>query len=112
MTQLFVQIAQSVTGAVIAIVGLLLAAGIIGYVTAWFYARSVYTPVIKGLRSEKEELTRKVEDLNRQVEVMKSEIIKLNETIESQGEKIKTLEQQIAEKEKEIKKITKPLKEN
>lgn len=112
MTQLFILAAQSVTGAVITIIGLLLVAGIIGYVTAWFYAKSIYTPVINGLQKDKENLTAQVENLSRQVEVMKSEIIRLNNTIETQSEKIKTLESEIEEKTREIKKMSaRPLKE-
>jgi peptidoglycan hydrolase CwlO-like protein len=113
MTQLFVLAAQSVTGAVITIIGLLLVAVVIGYLTAWFYAKSVYTPIIKGLQKDKEDLTAQVESLNRQIEVLKGEIIKLNGTIESQGEKIKTLERTIEEKNNEIKKMSiKPVKDN
>lgn len=112
MTQLFIQIAQSVTGAVVTIVGLLLVAGIIGYLSAWFYAKSVYTPVIKKLTKEKEELIAQVDGLNRQVEVMKGEIIRLSSTIEAQGVKIKSLEKEIEAKNNEITKLTKPLKEN
>jgi peptidoglycan hydrolase CwlO-like protein len=111
MTQLFILAAQSVTGAVMTIIGLLLVAGIIGYLSAWFYAKSVYTPVIKKLQSEKDELTSRVEGLNRQVEVMKSEIIKLNGTIEGQRERIKSLEMEVDEKNKELKKLAKPVKE-
>ncbi len=111
MTQLFILAAQSVTGAVITIIGLLLVAGIIGYLTAWFYAKSVYTPVIKALQKEKEDLTAKVGDLGRQLEVMKSQVIILNETIERQAEKIKSLENEIEEKDKQIKAISsKPVK--
>jgi peptidoglycan hydrolase CwlO-like protein len=112
MTQLFVILAQSVTGAVITIIGLLLVAGIIGYVTAWFYAGSVYKPVIESLKKEKEDLTRLVESQNRQIEVMKAEIIKLNRTVEGQDEKIKTLEKEIEEKNREIKRTGRPVKEN
>lgn len=97
----------------ITIIGLLLVAGIIGYVTSWLYAKSVYTPVIKGLEKEKAGLIARVEDLNRQVEVMKSQLIQLNETIETQAGKIKLLEKDIEDKNKEIKRIsTKPVKEN
>ncbi|HLP74887.1 MAG TPA: hypothetical protein VK155_18425 [Bacteroidales bacterium] len=112
MTQLFILLAQNVTGAIIFMAGLVLVAAMIGYVTAWFYAKSVYTPVIKGLEKDKAELTEKVESLSRQVESLKSEIINLNTTITAQGEKIKTLEKQIEEKNAEIKKLTKPVKEN
>lgn len=112
MTQLFI-FAQSVTGAVIMMIGLLLVAGIIGYVTSWLYAKSVYVPVIKTLEKDKAELISSVEGLNRQIEVMKSQVIQLNDTIESQNGRIKTLESEIDEKNKEIKRIsTKPVKEN
>lgn len=107
MTENYILIAQSVTGAVITIIGLLLVAGIIGYVTAWLYAKSVYTPVIKGLQKDKENLTLQVEDLGRQVEVMKAEIVTLNSTIQSQDEKIHILQKEIEEKESTIKKMTK-----
>lgn len=112
MTQSFVILAQSVTGAVITMIGLLLVAGIIGYVTAWLYAGSVYKPVIETLRKEKENLTKQVESQNRQIEVMKGEIIKLNHSLEVQDEKIKILENEIEEKNKEIKKMGPSVKEN
>lgn len=112
MTQLFVMLAQSVTSAVITIIGLLLVAGIIGYVTAWLYAGSVYKPVIQALTKEKEDLTIQVQNLNRQVEVMKAEIIRLNHSIEEQDEKIKVLEKELEEKTREIKKTGKSVKEN
>ena len=103
MTQLFIQLTQSVTGAVITIVALLLVAAIIGYFSAWFYAKSVYTPVIKGLESDKKEL-------DRQIDGLKSEIIKLNSTVDNLNEKIRSLEKDIAEKDKELKKLMKPEK--
>jgi peptidoglycan hydrolase CwlO-like protein len=112
MTQLFILLAQNVTGAVIFIIGLLIVAAVIGYLTAWFYAKSVYTPIIKGIEKDKADLTDRVESLSKQVESLKSEIINLNTTISAQSEKIKTLEKQIEEKNTEIKRLTKPIKEN
>ena len=103
MTQLFIQLTQSVTGAVITIVALLLVAAIIGYFSAWFYAKSVYTPVIKGLETDKNEL-------NRQIDGLKSDILKLNSTVDKLNEKIRSLEKDIAEKDKELKKLMKPEK--
>ena len=103
MTQLFIQLAQSVTGAVISIVALLLVAVIIGYFTAWFYAKSVYTPVIKGLEAEKA-------DLNKQVAGLKDDVSKLNGKVDKLNEKIVKLEEEIAEKDKEIKHLKKPKK--
>lgn len=98
MKLLFILQAQSVTGAVITIVALLLIAAIIGYFTAWFYAKSVYTPVIKGLEADKEEL-------NKQVAGLKDDIIKINSKVDKMNEKISKLEEEIAEKDQEIKKL-------
>ena len=103
MTLLLIQLVQSVTGAVITIVALLLVAAIIGYFTAWFYARSVYTPIIKGLEAEKA-------DLLKQVAGLKDEISKLNGKVDKLNEKISKLEEEIAEKDKEIKHLKKPKK--
>jgi peptidoglycan hydrolase CwlO-like protein len=95
MTHLFIQLAQSVTGAVITIVALLLVAAIIGYVTAWFYAKSVYTPIIKRLEAEKA-------DLQKQVAGLKDDITKLEAKIEKLNQDIAKLENEIAEKNKLI----------
>jgi len=92
MTQLFIHLAQSVTGAVITIVGLLLVAAVIGYVTAWFYAKSIYTPIIKQLEAEKA-------DLIKQVAGLKADIVKLNEKIEMLNRDIIKLEKDLTEKD-------------
>jgi peptidoglycan hydrolase CwlO-like protein len=103
MTQLFIQLSQSVTGAVITIIALLLVAAIIGYFTAWLYAKSVYTPVIKDLEADKEEL-------NKTVAGLKDDIIKLNGKVDNLNEKIVKLAEEIGEKDKEIKLLKKPQK--
>jgi peptidoglycan hydrolase CwlO-like protein len=103
MTLLFILLAQTVTGAVITIVALLLVAAIIGYFTSWVYAKSVYSPVIKGLENDKTELTRKVSDL-------KDDIGKLTSKVEKLNDKIVRLEEESAEKDKEIKKLSIPKK--
>jgi peptidoglycan hydrolase CwlO-like protein len=103
MTQLFILLVQSVAGAVITIIALLLIAAVIGYFTAWLYAKSVYTPVIKGLETDKENLTIKLEGLNEDVK-------KLNGKVEKLNEKISTLEEEIEEKDKEIRHLKKPKK--
>jgi peptidoglycan hydrolase CwlO-like protein len=103
MTLLFIQLNQTVTGAVITIVALLLVALIIGYFTAWYYAKSVYTPVIKNLESEKAELIKQIAGL-------KEDIIKLTAKVEKQSDKIGRLEEELVQKEKEIKKLSKPKK--
>lgn len=86
---------MSVTAAVILIVALLLVAGLIGYLTAWFYAKSVYTPVIKKLEDEKVQL-------NREISGLKDDISKLESKVTSLNGKIKDLEKEISDKEKEI----------
>ena len=103
MKPLFIILAQSNSGAIILILALLLVAGIIGYFTAWFYAKSIYTPVIKGLEAEKLEL-------NKQIAGLKDDLIKINEKVEKLNEKTGKLEKELEDKEKEIIKLTKPNK--
>jgi len=91
----------TVTGAVITIVGLLLVAALIGYFSAWFYAKSIYTPITKALENDKAEL-------QREVSILKDEVSKLNGKIDKLNSKIVKLEAEAEEKEKEFKK---PVKE-
>jgi peptidoglycan hydrolase CwlO-like protein len=98
MTLSFIILAQSVTGAVITIIALLLVAAIIGYLTAWFYAKSVYTPIIKGLEAEKA-------DLQKEVAGLKEDISKLNNKVDDLNGKIAKLEEEAAKKEREIKEL-------
>lgn len=103
MTQLFVQLAQTVTGNVITIVALELVAATIGFIIAWLYAKSVYTPVIKGLEADNT-------NLNKQVATLKDDFSNLNEKVNRLSEKIGKLEGEIAEKDNEIKDLsTKPI---
>ena len=103
MTQLFILLVESVTGAVITIIALLLVSAIIGYFTAWLYAKSVYTPVIKGLEADKENLNKEVDGLN-------DDIKKLNGKVDKLSDKISKLEADIEEKDKEISKLKKTKK--
>jgi peptidoglycan hydrolase CwlO-like protein len=103
MTQLFIPLA-SVTGAVITIIALLLVAAIIGYLTAWFYAKSVYTPIVKKLEEEKADLQKQVADL-------KDNVSKLNGKVDDLNGKIAKLEEEAAKKEKEIKELRGKIRE-
>jgi hypothetical protein len=110
MTQLFVQLAQSVTGNVITIVALNVVAAAIGYFTAWLYAKSVYTPIIKGLEADKVTLNKQVVTLNDEISRLNVEVNKfkdetnnLNGKVNKLNEKIGKLEEEIAEKDREIK---------
>jgi len=96
MNTQFILLTQSATSAMLEIGLLLLGAGIIGFLVAWFYQKSVYTPIIKRLESEKEELNNKIGGLNKDIAGLKGKI----------GE----LENKIAEKEKEIIELKKPKK--
>jgi peptidoglycan hydrolase CwlO-like protein len=93
MTQLSILLAQSVTGAVLTIIALGIVAAVIGYVTAWYYAKSIYTPIIKGLEAEKA-------DLQKQVAGLKEDIRKLNEKVESLNLRITGLEKDLTERDK------------
>jgi uncharacterized protein YegP (UPF0339 family) len=134
MTQLFVQLAQSVTGNVITIVALNIVAAAIGYFTAWLYAKSVYSPIIKGLETDKTNLNKQIVSLNdiikgleadkvtlnKQVTTLNGEISNLNvevkklkdetndlkEKVSKLSEKNSKLEEEIAEKDKEIKDLS------
>lgn len=108
MNAQFILLAQSVTAAVIEIVLLLIGAALIGFLTAWFYQKHFYTPIVKRLEDEKVDLNNQIiglktdiADLNKQVAGLKSENGKLNE-------KISGLEKSLAEKEKKIADLLKP----
>jgi len=96
MNTQFILLTQSATSAMIEIALLLLGAALIGFLIAWFYQKSVFTPIVKQLESEKEELNRKIDGLNK-------DIIRLNG-------KISELENVIVEKDKEIQILKKPKK--
>ena len=104
MTLTYIILAQSVTSAVLTIVALCLVAAIIGYTTAWYYAKSVYTPIIKKLEEEKDELQKQVANL-------KDDVAKLNLKVEELNAKILKLEDTIVLKDKEIKDLKAKVKE-
>jgi len=88
---------MSVPAAVVLIIALLLVAGLIGYFTAWYYAKSVYTPVIKKLEEEKVQL-------NREIEGLKENVAKLKSKIEDLNKKVDDLDKDVSEREREISK--------
>lgn len=117
MKPLFLMLAEANTGNLILIIALLAVAGIIGYLTAWFYAKSVYTPVIKGLETEKADLLKRVAgleaektDLLKKVEGLKDDLAKLTLRSDKQLERIGKLENEITEKDIELNNLRKPLK--
>jgi cell division septal protein FtsQ len=93
MKPLFIILAESNTGAVLLILVLLIVAGIIGYVTAWYYSKSVYTPVIKGLEVDKAELIRQVAGLRDDLNMLNGKIGKLEEVITEKDKEINRLKE-------------------
>jgi peptidoglycan hydrolase CwlO-like protein len=94
---------QSATSAMVEIALLILVAGLICFLTAWFYQKSVFTPIIKRLEAEKEDLNKKIDGLNKDISGLKSKIGELENTI-------KEKENTIIEKDKEIELLKKPKK--
>lgn len=77
-------LAQTKTGAMLGITGLLLVAVIIGYLTAYLYSKSVYMKEIKILKEE-------VERLSGQITLLKDEISKLGESLKEKDDEIEGL---------------------
>lgn len=95
MNSLIILQVMSVAASVILIIALLIIAGLIGYLTAWYYAKSVYTPVIKKLEVEKAQL-------NRDIDKLKDDILKLRGKIVELEGKVDELDKDVSEKEREI----------
>ena len=98
MNQLFLLLVQSVTGNVITIVALGLAAAITGFIIAWLYAKSVYKPVIKNLEEEKAKLNNEISRLKNDVsglgvkaEGIEKKIISLENDLENRNNEINEL---------------------
>ncbi len=98
MNAQFIFLAQSVTAAVIEIILLLLGAAVIGFLAAWYYQKSVYTPVIKKLESEKDDLIRQVAILNNEKDELIKKVAVLKDENGKLNEKILTLEKSLAAK--------------
>jgi len=94
---------QSATSAMTEIILLILGAGLICFLTAWYYQKSVYTPVIKKLETEKEELIRKIEGLNKEIKDLNGKIASCENTIREK-------DSVIAQKNKEIDELRNPKK--
>jgi peptidoglycan hydrolase CwlO-like protein len=86
MSTLIILAIQSKGAAILIIIALLLGAAIIGYLSAWFYSKSIYEKKIDIIQAEKDELDRQIAGLN---------------------EEISKLQENLDEKDKEIEKLTK-----
>lgn len=92
MNNLMIIAAQSKMGATIEIIFMLLGAGIIGYLTSWFYYKSIYEKKIMLLEVEKD-------SLNNQIVNLKDD---KNKLIKSISEKDKRIEQLLNEQDDEL----------
>jgi septal ring factor EnvC (AmiA/AmiB activator) len=101
MNPIFIPIAQTVTSAVIEIILLLLGAAIIGFLTAWYYQKSHFTPIINKLEEEKA-------DLNKTIAALNSDISALKTTIHNLENEARALRKTISEKDKLIEELKKP----
>jgi peptidoglycan hydrolase CwlO-like protein len=91
MDTLVILLAQTKTTAIIEIILLLLVAGVIGYITAWLYYRSVYTKKINKLETEKEELNKQIARLNNENSDLKKTLNKKEDEIENLNAEISKL---------------------
>jgi peptidoglycan hydrolase CwlO-like protein len=111
MTHLSILLTQSVTSAVLTIVALLIVAAVIGYLTAWFYAKSVYTPVIKGLEAEKADLLKQVAGLKDDIRKLNEKVENLNLTITGLEKNLSERDKLLAEKDRQINELKNPKKQ-
>jgi len=84
MNTLLIILQQTRTGAILEIVVLLVVAALIGYITAYFYYKSIYTKIINTLEEEKSVL-------NKQIDTLRSEKAKLESTIKEKDAEIEAL---------------------
>jgi peptidoglycan hydrolase CwlO-like protein len=99
---------MSVTTSVFLIVSLLIVSGIIGYLTAWLYAKSVYTPVIKKLEDEKLQLNREIDKQKAEISNLKSIISDLNKKVDELDKEVSEMEREISKKSDIIRKLEQP----
>ena len=67
MNTLLILLAQTKSGATIEIISLLVVAGIIGYVTAWLYTKSIYNKKLEAVESDKHELNNRIVNLDAEI---------------------------------------------
>jgi len=95
MNAQFILLAQSATAAVIEIILLLSGAALIGFLTAWYYQKNHYVPIVNKLESEKA-------DLISQVNSLKTDLEKLKERIKGLENNLLDRDKAIVELKKEI----------
>jgi len=86
MNTIITILAMTKVGAAVTIIILLLVAGAIGYLTAYFYSKSVYTKKIKALEAEKQQLNSHIDRLNSELSDLKAKIKEMEQE-KKKGEK-------------------------
>jgi len=88
-------LATSVPVTAVLTVIFLLAAAAVGFITAWFFQKAFYTPIIKKLEEEKEQLNRRIDSLNSEIADLKNKIENLGKTISEKDREIEDLKNQL-----------------
>lgn len=88
-------LATSVPVTAVLTVIFLLAAAAVGFITAWFFQKAFYTPIIKKLEEEKEQLNKEIDSLNSEKEELKNKIESLGKTISEKDREIEELKNQM-----------------
>jgi peptidoglycan hydrolase CwlO-like protein len=91
MNTILILLLQSATSAMIEIALLLVGAGLICFLSAFYYQKSVFTPIIKKLEAEKEDLNKKIVGLNNDISGLKAKIGELENTIAAKDKEIEQL---------------------
>jgi len=78
MNTLLILLAQTKSGATIEIISLLVVAGIIGYVTAWLYTKSIYNKKLEAVESDKHELNNRIVNLDAEIFNLKKNLEEKN----------------------------------
>jgi predicted flap endonuclease-1-like 5' DNA nuclease len=78
MNNLLILLAQTKSEATIEIISLLVVAGIIGYVTAWLYTKSVYGKKLEAVESDKHELNNRIVNLDAEIFNLKKNLEEKN----------------------------------
>jgi len=91
-------ILASVFSAAVIIVLLVVGAGLTGFLTAWFYQKAFFTPIIKRLEEEKEQLNKRIDNLNNEISGLKNRISELEKNVKEKEEEIGELKARLEQK--------------
>ena len=106
MNNLLILLAQTKSEATIEIISLLVVAGIIGYVTAWLYTKSVYGKKLEAVESDKHELNNRIVNLDAEIFNLKKSLGEKDNEIEHFVLEVKALKSLHAEAVHETDDIT------